>query len=127
MRKILIALVATVALSSTLPISSVMAQFIDEAQVEQMVNRLQLTDAQAASARLIIQAGILERAAILKSAGFQQGKKPTRRQLLKIRTPINESRARTESQLSTILNPQQMTEYRAITEEARQELRARFN
>ncbi|MES0810864.1 hypothetical protein ABLO27_15375 [Roseibium sp. SCPC15] len=107
-------------------VPSVSAQQFDQAQLQETVARLNLTEAQKQAVRPVIEAGVRERLQILKDAGFERGKKPTLSQLMKVRGPINESRARTEAQLSTILDPAQLAEYRKITDEHRQQLRAQF-
>ncbi|MEM9632920.1 MAG: LTXXQ motif family protein [Pseudomonadota bacterium] len=105
---------------------TVSAQQFDQAQMQETIARLNLTEAQKQAARPVIEAGIHERLQILKDAGFERGKKPTLSQLMKVRGPIGESRARTEAQLSAILDPVQMAEYKKITDERRQQLRAQF-
>ncbi|MES0882767.1 hypothetical protein [Roseibium sp. SCP14] len=105
---------------------SVSAQQFDQAQLQETIARLNLTEAQKQAARPVIEAGVRERLQILQNAGFERGKKPTFSQLMKVRGPITESRARTEAQLSTILDPAQMAEYRKITDERRKQLRAQF-
>jgi hypothetical protein len=107
-------------------VPSASAQQFDQAQLQETVARLNLTEAQKQAVRPVIEAGVRERLQILKDAGFERGKKPTLSQLMKVRGPINESRARTEAQLSTILDPAQLAEYRKITDEHRQQLRAQF-
>lgn len=102
----------------------VAAQQLDPAVLEATVARLNLTDTQLVVARPVLEAGILERQQILKDAGFESGKKPNLRQLLRVRDPLRASRARTESELSGILSPEQMLEYREIVEELRQKIRA---
>ncbi|MGI9502513.1 MAG: hypothetical protein ACR2RE_05610 [Geminicoccaceae bacterium] len=102
------------------------AQQIDPARLQATIARLNLTEAQKTDARPIVEAGIRERLQILQEAGFERGQKPSLRQLLMVRGPIRKSQARTEAQLSDILSPDQMEEYRKIVEESREQMRARF-
>ena len=102
------------------------AQQIDLERLQSTIARLNLTEAQKTVARPIVEAGIRERLQILLEAGFERGQKPSLLQLLKVRRPIKESQARTEAQLSDILAPDQMEEYRKIVEETREQMRARF-
>ncbi len=95
--------------------------------VEQMVRELNMSEAQRIAARPIIKEGLEERAAILKSAGFERGKKPSLRQLWRVREPIKASRQRTEKRLSAVLSPGQMARYREIVAELRKKFRARLN
>lgn len=127
MRNILTStIIATALFTVTVP-AQAGAQTISKAQITKLVELLELSDTQKASAKPIITAGLQERSFILKSAGMEKGKKPTMRQLLKVRSPIKASRAKTETKLSMVLNPQQMSKYRAITEEARKKMRSKFN
>ena len=100
------------------------AQQLDRADLEATISRLGLSGSQRAAARPVIEAGIRERLQILEDAGFEPGKKPGLRLLLKVRDPLNASRARTEAQLDGILTPSQMLGYREIVEEQRRKFRA---
>ena len=100
------------------------AQQFDPAVLEATVARLSLTEGQRTAARPVIKASIRERLQILNDAGFQRGKKPSLRRLLRVRDPIRASRARTETELGGILSPAQMQVYRQIVEERRQMIRA---
>lgn len=115
-------LVALIGASATITA----AQQIDPERQQATIARLDLTEAQKTAALPIVEAGIRERLQILQEAGFQRGQKPSLRQLFKVRVPIRESQARTEAQLSDILSPAQMEEYRKIVEEGREQMRARF-
>ena len=95
--------------------------------IEQMAIELNLTEAQRQAVRPILAEGLEERAAILKSAGFEMGKKPTLRQLWRVSGPIKASRARTEKRLAEVLSPRQITRYREIVDEMRKKFRARSN
>lgn len=106
---------------ATLPAA---AQQFDPAVLEATVARLSLTEGQKIAARPLIEAGIRERMQILRDAGFERGKKPSLRQLMRVRDPIRASRARTEAELSGILSPAQMQVYRQIVEERREKMRA---
>ena len=100
------------------------AQQFDPAVLDATAARLNLTDTQRVAALPVLEAGILERQQILKDAGFESGKKPNLRQLLRVRDPLRASRARTDAELSGILSAEQMLEYREIVEEQRQKIRA---
>ena len=102
----------------------VAAQQFDPTVLEAPVARLSLTEGQRTAARPVIEAGLRERLQILKDARLERGKKPSLRQLLRVRDPIRTSRARTESELNGILSPAQMQVYRQIVEERRQKIRA---
>ena len=102
------------------------AQQFDRAAFEAKIAQLNLTEAQKQAAWPIITSGLKERADILEKAGIKRGEKPTLQQLLKVRGPIRESRAKTEAQLSAVFNAQQMAGYRKIVDEQREEMRERF-
>ena len=102
------------------------ADRLDPAQLQETTARLNLTEAQKQAVRPILEAGIRERVQILQAAGFEPGKKPSLRQLLQLRGPLGESRARTEAQLSDILSTAQMQAFRTIAEERRQKMRQQF-
>jgi len=123
MKKILGAALVSVALMGGAVFPAVAQQF-DPAVLEATVARLNLTDAQKTAARPVIETGIRERIQILRDAGFERGKKPSLRQLLRVREPIRASHARAETKLGGILSPAQMQVYREIVEERRQEIRA---
>ena len=121
------AILLTVLVSTTFVAGAVWpvaAQQFDPAVLDATAARLNLTDTQRVAALPVLEAGILERQQILKDVGFESGKKPNLRQLLRVRDPLRASRARTESELSGILSPEQMPEYREIVEELRQKIRA---
>lgn len=96
---------------------------IDRAAIEAAAERLNMTETQRAAVKPIIEAGIHERLQILKDAGFERGKRPSLRQLIKVRGPIRLSRARTEAELSGVLDLQQLATYRLLVEEWRQKAR----
>ena len=123
MKKILGTALVLVALMGGAVLPAAAQQF-DPAVLEATVARLKLTDAQKTTARLVIETGIRERMQILRDAGFERGKKPSLRQLLRVRDPIRASCARAETELGGILSPAQMRVYRQIVEERRQKIRA---
>ena len=116
---LLFALLASVAV----PINSANANSLNQAHIEAMGERLNLTEAQRISTKPIISEGVNERMAILRNAGIERGKKPTLSQWLKVRDPIKKSQAETEKRLSEVLNPQQMAEYRQMVKEFREKIR----
>ena len=96
---------------------------IDRAALEAAAERLNMTESQRAAFRPIIEAGIRERLQILKDAGFERGQRPALLQMIKVRGPIRLSRARTEAELSGVLDHQQLATYRLLVEEWRQKAR----
>ena len=96
---------------------------IDRAAIEAAAERLNMTETQRVAVKPIIEAGFRERVQILKDAGFERGQRPSLRQLIKVRGPIRLSRARTEAELSGVLNLQQLATYRLLVEEWRQKAR----
>ena len=94
-------------------------------RVRDVIAQLNLTDEQRAKAMPIIVEGFKERAQILKDAGIKRGERPTRRQIRSVKDPIQASRERTETQLSQILSPEQMTGYNQMMDKLRSEFRNR--
>ena len=125
MTRILRAVALVLSLTSAAAAQAAAVQF-DPAQLQETMARLNLTEAQKQAVRPILEAGIRERLQILQAAGFERGKKPSLPQLLQVRGPLRESRARTEAQLSDILGRAQMQELRTIAEERRRKMRQRF-
>ena len=123
MKKILGAALVSVLLMDGAVLPAAAQQF-DPTILEATVARLNLTDAQKTAAHPVIETGIRERMQILRKAGFERGKKPSLRQILRVREPIRASRARTEAKLSRILSVAQMQVYRQIVKERRQKIRA---
>jgi len=99
---------------------------IDRAVIEAAAERLNMTETQHGAVKPIIEAGIRERVKILKDAGFERGQRPSLRQLIKVRGPIRLSRARTEAELSGVLDLQQLATYRLLLEEWRQKAREKY-
>lgn len=117
---------AAVALYGTVAVTTANAQFNESERLEYFVSELQLSDVQEAQARPILVSGQQERLAILQSAGIEPGTKPKLHQMIKLRQPMQASQARTEAQLAAVLSPEQMTRYRVLIEEMREEMRAQF-
>ena len=108
------------------PAPNAAAQTVDPARIEDALDRLQLDDQQRDDVRPILEAGALERLAILQEAGIEPGQKPSIRQLMSIRGPVSEVSARTEQELAAVLSPVQMELYRAMVEERRAAFRAQY-
>ena len=66
-------------------------------RLEQMVAALKLSDAQRAVVAPIVRQGIQERLNILRAAGIKKGSRPGLLTLMRVRGPIQESRAKTEA------------------------------
>lgn len=100
-------------------------------QLEEAQARLKLTDDQRTKVEPILRAGIERRLAILKQHGLvdengqRTGTKPKPRQMRGIRDELQDVQKDVASQLSAVLTPEQMTEYRKLQDEKRDELRER--
>ena len=110
----------------TPPMSDGVRKHLEEARA-----RLKLTDEQRAKAEPIVRAGIEKRLAILKQHGLvdengqRTGHKPRPRALRGIRNELQDVQKGVTTQLSAILTPEQMAEYKKMQEELRDELRDR--
>lgn len=122
--KLLASLALSFSLLSVPAISN--AQTYDGKQLDTALERMKIAPNQEEQVRTILIDGMAERLQILEKAGFEQGKKPSLRQLLKVRKPIQQSRNRTEQALAKILNKSQIATYQQIVEENKAKLRARF-
>lgn len=126
MRQIALAMVATTFAAGLSFIEPANAENPFQPQIETVVTRLALTEEQEAVARPIFQEGFRERMAILQEAGIQPGEKPKLHQMMRIRSPMQASQAKTEERLSAVLSQSQMAEYKIILEEIRRQMRAQF-
>ncbi len=95
-------------------------------ELDAAIARMKVAPNQEEQVHTILVDGAVERVTILEKAGFERGKKPSIRQLMKIREPIQQSRLRTEQALAKILNKEQIAIYRQIAEENKAKMRARF-
>lgn len=98
-------------------------------QIEAMATRLQLTDEQRQAIRPILKDHAQATRTILDKHGIdpQSGKRPSLTVLLALRSDMNESRKVLEERLAAILNPDQMKEFRQISDERRKQIRDRLS
>ena len=97
-----------------------------EQRMEQIVERLDLSDEQREQIRPIMENSAKQRRAVLEKHGVGPGKpEPDRETKRAIHTDMQPVRAETEQQLATVLSDEQMEEFRQIRQELRDEWRAR--
>lgn len=96
-----------------------------EQHVENVRQRLQLTEIQHTDLEPILLKSFEDRINILKSYGFSKETRPklSLRKKLALRRDMNDLRDRTEQAVSVILNDQQMDEFLEIQEENRKRMR----
>ena len=96
-----------------------------EQHIENVSQRLQLTEAQQNDLEPILSKNFEDRMNILKSYGFSKDTRPklSLRKKLALRSDMNELRDQTEQAVSVILNDQQMDEFLEIQEENRNRMR----
>jgi len=96
-----------------------------EQHVENVRQRLQLTEIQRTDLEPILSKSFEDRINILKSYGFSKETRPklSLRKKLALRCDMNDLRDRTEQAVSVILNDQQMDEFLEIQEENRKRMR----
>ena len=96
-----------------------------EQHVENVRQRLQLTEIQRTDLEPILSKSFEDRINILKSYGFSKETRPklSLRKKLALRRDMNDLRDRTEQAVSVILNDQQMDEFLEIQEENRKRMR----
>jgi hypothetical protein len=96
-----------------------------EQHVENVRQRLQLTEIQRTDLEPILLKSFEDRINILKSYGFSKETRPklSLRKKLALRRDMNDLRDRTEQAVSVILNDQQMDEFLEIQEENRKRMR----
>ena len=103
------------------------AQTRDPAQAqryaEEVVRRLNLTDAQREALRPVLQHAAKERRAILAKHGITEGSRPSIRQMRAAKPEIDKSRKRTRAQVAKILDDAQMKEYDKVVAEVRAKVR----
>lgn len=96
-----------------------------EQHIENVSQRLQLTEAQRNDLEPILSKNFEDRMNILKSYGFSKDTRPklSFRKKRALRRDMNDLRDRTEQAVSVILNEQQMDEFLKIQEENRNRMR----
>lgn len=103
-----------------------------EQRVAEIVERLELTDAQRADLEPILRAGFEEQKKILESYGFDadgEGGRPSgfgRRDMRAMRGELKAVRSQTMNDVEKILTPEQMAELEVIQDERRAEMRERI-
>lgn len=105
-------------------------------QIEQRLNdikqRLKLSDEQAEQIKPIFKAGFEARSAVLEKYGIdpEEGKKPAKklglRKARKMKKEMDKVRSDTLSQLSGVLSKQQLEEYQQIQQESKAALREKI-
>jgi hypothetical protein len=97
-----------------------------EQRLDEMRTRLELTPDQDARLQPILRASFEKRMALLKESGLtENGQRPDRSQLRALRDQMTRLRKETEAQVDTVLDEQQMAEFRKIQDEMRDEFRER--
>ena len=101
---------------------------VNAQQIKEMATRLQLTDEQRQAIRPILRDQAQATRTILDKHGIdpQSGDRPSLPVLFALRRDMNQSRKVLEERLAAILNPEQMKEFRKITEERRKQIRDRL-
>jgi hypothetical protein len=101
------------------------------AQVEQRLAdvraRLDLTPEQESQLQPILRGSFEKRIALLNAHGLTRegGRQPSVRQLRSLREDMDQLRKETESQVDAVLDDRQMSEFRRIQDEMRNEFRER--
>ena len=98
-----------------------------EQHIENVSQRLQLTEAQRTDLEPILSKNFEDRMNILQSYGFSKETRPklSLRKKLALRSDMNELRDQTRQDVSVILNDQQMDRFLEIQEENRKRMRER--
>lgn len=97
-------------------------------RMAEMRERLQLTDEQAAELEPIITAAVEKQQAVMDKHGVSMsgGGRPSRRQLMQMRSDVDAVRQETNSQVKSVLKNDQYEEFLKIQEERKAERRARM-
>ena len=93
---------------------------------EEVVRRLNLTDAQRQALRPVLQKAAKERRAILAKHGITEGSRPSMRQMRAAKPELDGARKRTRREVSKILDAAQMKEYDKIVAEVRAKMRDQY-
>jgi hypothetical protein len=95
-------------------------------RIEQIIERLDLTEDQQQQVRPILQSSMEQRRAVLDAHGVGPGKgKPDQQTKSAMHGQMQEIKANTDTQLATILDDDQMQELSEIRKEMKKQLRAR--
>lgn len=103
-----------------------------QAQLQETIDRLELTDEQIEKARPVLENAVDKRDAILKKYGLDEAsldsgaKRPGRRSLRAMRGEMDELSDETIEDLRAILTAEQIDEYEALQTERREEMRNRI-
>ncbi|MEX3007866.1 hypothetical protein [Hoeflea sp. TYP-13] len=97
-------------------------------RIQELVVRLQLSDEQRTAIQPIMEEFVVSTRAVLEKHGVdpKSGNRPPLRVLLAMRGDMEKNRTRMEGQMSAVLSPGQMDEFRKIQKEQREERRARM-
>jgi hypothetical protein len=95
------------------------------ARLEEIRDRLNLTEEQRTAAESILRASFEQRAALVKQARAG-GDRPNFRELRRLRGELDAIAEETDAQLAPILTPAQASEWAAIQDELRAEARERI-
>lgn len=90
---------------------------------EEVIRRLNLSDAQREALRPVMQQAAKERRAILAKHGITEGSRPSIRQMRAAKPEIEKSRKRTRAEVAKILDEAQMKEYDKVVAEVRAKVR----
>lgn len=97
-----------------------------EAQFEETAERLDLTPQQKAELTPILMDSMEQRTEIMEEAGIESGQRPTRQQMMTMRTDLQTLQKDTIEQVSAILTDEQMEEFMLIQQERADEMRAQM-
>jgi hypothetical protein len=99
-----------------------------EKRMLETATRLDLSDAQRAELEPLLLDQFEETRRLLERHGLDEpsANRPNRRQMLALARDLKPLRERTDREVAAILSEEQMTEFRKIQEERRDQMRARF-
>ena len=97
-----------------------------EAQFDETAERLDLTPQQKAELTPILMDSMEQRTEILEEAGIQSGQRPTRQQMMTMRSDLQTLQKDTIEQVSAVLTDEQMEEFMLIQQERADEMRAQM-
>lgn len=99
-----------------------------DARIEEVRERLDLTDEQKAALDPVLRKDFERRIAILNEHGVTRegGEQPSRREARALRRDLKAAKKEAEKEIAGILDDRQMEEYRKIQDEAREEMRERI-
>lgn len=99
-----------------------------EARIEEVRDRLALTDEQKAALEPVLRKDFERRIAILNEHGVtrESDERPSRREARALRRDLKAAKEEAEKEITRILDDRQMEEYRRIQDEAREAMRERI-